>query len=120
MEGSRLVLARLGLAGAEPWINDLLACALTVSALREYEEVRRGEALQLFATLAKRGETSPDERLKRLRWIAAADRLGAETGTLPAKPLLKLVRKQSGPLPAEDLLETFPWLAEWLTPQLSN
>jgi len=120
VEGSRLALARLGLAGVEPWVNDLLACALTVSALREYEAVRRGEALQLFATLAKRGETSPDQRLSRLRWIAAAERIGVETGKLPAKSLLKLVRKQSGPLPAAVLLESFPWLEEWLISHRSN
>ena len=34
VEGARLVLARLGLVGAEPWIDDLLACALPVSAMR--------------------------------------------------------------------------------------
>jgi hypothetical protein len=120
VEGSRLVLARLGLSGVEPWVNDLLACALTVSALQEYEAVRRAETHQLFAALAKRGETYPDERLKRLRWIAAAERIGVETGRLPAKPLLKLARKQSGPLPAAVLLESFPWLAEWLISQQSN
>ncbi len=120
VEGSRLVLSRLGLAGAEPWINDLLACAMTVSALVEYEPVRRAESLQLFAALAKRGETSSDERLKRLKWIQAADRIGSESGRFPAKPLLKLVRKQPGPLAAEKLLEHYPWLAEWLIPHRSN
>lgn len=111
VEGSRLVLARLGLVGVEPWVDDLLACAMTVSALRQYEAVRRAETQRVFALLAKKGATSRDERLQRLRWIAVAERIGAETGNAPAKPLLKLARK--GPLAAAVLFERFPWLAEW-------
>lgn len=114
VEGSRLVLARLGLVGAERWIDDLLACALQVSAMEEYESLRRGEALRLFAALARQGETSGDERLLRLRWIAAAGRIGAETGKRPAGPLLKMLRKKREPLTADRLLTRFPWLAEYL------
>ena len=114
VEGSRLVLAKLGLVGGEPWIDDLLACSLPVSAMSRYEATRRAEALHLYAALARRGEASGDERLRRLKWIAAADRIGGETGNLPAKPLLKMVRKERQPLTTDRLLERFPWLVEYL------
>ena len=120
VEGSRLILARLGLVGGEPWIDDLLACALTLSALRDHEPERRAEAHQLFGELASRGEVSADERLRRLRWVAAADRIGSETGKLPAKPLLKMVRKRAEPLAADRLLERFPWLVDYRLAQRAN
>ncbi len=120
VEASRLVLARLGLVGDQPWVDDLLACALTVSALQEYEAIRRSETHHLFTVLAERGETSPDERLQRLRWVAAAERIATETGKLPAKPLLKMATKSKDRLAAETVLERYPWLREWLLVHRSN
>lgn len=113
VEASRIVLSRLGLSGSEPWVDDLLACALAISALRRNEPGRWAEVRQLYSLLAARPEALRDERLGRLRFVAAAERIGAESGKLPAKPLLKMAAKSRGPLPAEDLLQRYPWLAEW-------
>lgn len=113
VEASRIVLARLGLSGSEPWVSDLLACALSISASQRYEPGRWAEVRMLHQRLAVRPEAARDERLERLRWVAAAERIGAETGKLPARPLLKMARKSKGRLSAAKLLERFPWLAEW-------
>lgn len=111
VEASRIVLAKLGFSGSEPWVSDLLACALAVSAARRNEPERWAEVRQIHARLAARGEAAGDERLARLRCIDVAVRIGGETGKMPAKPLLKMARKSKGPLAAERLLERFPWLA---------
>lgn len=113
VEASRIVLSRLGLTGAEPWIDDLLACALAVTALRRHQPERWAEARQIHARLAARPEAARDERLGRLRLVAAAERVGGETGKLPFKPLLKMAAGKRGPLTAERLLERHPYLAEW-------
>lgn len=113
VEAARLVLARLGLTGSEPWIDDLLACALAVSAIRRNEPARWPEARHLFASLAASPHAAGDERLRRLRFAAAAERIGDEAGKPPARPLLKLARKQKGRLPASVLLERYPWLGPW-------
>ena len=120
VEASRIVLSKLGLTGSEPWVDDLLACALATSALRRIAPGRWAEVRQFHARLAARPEAARDERLSRLRFVAAAERIGAETGKLPAGPLLKMARKSKGPLAAERLLERHPWLAEWLLAPLSN
>lgn len=120
VEASRIVLAKLGISGDEPWIDDLLACALAVSAVQRNEPSRWAEVRQFHQRLAARPEAARDERLRRLRFIAAAERIGSETGKLPTKPLLKMATKSKGPLAAEKLLEHYPWLAEWLIPHRSN
>ena len=120
VEASRIVLSKLGFAGSERWVDDLLACALAVSALRRAEPSRWPEVRQIHARLAARQEAAGDERLARLRYVAAAERIGAETGKMPAGPLLKMAGKGRGPLAAERLLERFPWLAEWLAANRSS
>lgn len=120
VEASRIVLAKLGLAGSESWVDDLLACALAVSALQRAEPARWPEVRQIHGLLAAREEASGDERLARLRFVAAVERIGAETGKMPAKPLLKMASKGRGPLAAERLFERFPWLAEWLSANRSG
>ena len=112
VEASRIILAKLGLTGGQPWVDDLLACTLAVSAVMRSEPGRWAEVRQLHTRLAARPEAARDERLRRLRWVAAAERIGSETDKIPTKPLLKLVNKSKGPLAAETLLERFPWLAE--------
>ncbi len=114
VEASRIVLAKLGLAGSERWVDDLLACALAITALQRAEPARWPEVRQIHALLAARQRASGDERLARLRFVAAAERIGAETGKMPARPLLKMAAKRRGPLAAAELIERFPWLAEWL------
>jgi hypothetical protein len=111
VEASRIVLAKLGLSGSEPWVDDLLACALAVSATQRHEPGRRAEVRQVHSRLAARPEAARDERLSRLRFIAAAERIGVESGKLPARPLLKMAAKSRAPLAAEELLARYPWLA---------
>lgn len=113
VEASRIVLSRLGLTGSEPWVDDLLACALAISAQRRHDPGRWAEVRQLFARLAARPEAARDPRLARLRFVTAAERIGAQVGKLPAAPLLKMAGKSRGPLAADKLLERFPWLSEW-------
>ncbi len=113
VEAGRIVLSRLGLTGGEPWVDDLLACALAVTALQRNEPGRWAEVRQIHAALAARPEAARDERFRRLRFVAAADRLGRETGKLPFRPLLKMATKKKVPLTAARLLERYPWLAEW-------
>ncbi len=113
VEASRIVLARLGLSGSEPWVGDLLACALAVAATRRHEPNRWAEVRQLHLRLAARPEAARDERLGRLRFVAAAERIGGAKGKPAAKPLLKMARKSQGPLAAEAVLERYPWLAQW-------
>ncbi len=120
VEASRIVLSKLGLTGSEPWIDDLLACALAVSASRRGAPGRWPQVHQFYTRLAERPEAFRDERFGRLRFVAAVERIGAETGKLPAKPLLKMTAKSSGRLAAEKLLERFPWLGEWLMGNRSN
>jgi hypothetical protein len=120
VEASRIVLSKLGLTGSEPWVDDLLACALAVSALRRSDPDRWAEVRQFHSRLAARPEASGDERLSRLRFVAAAERISAESGKLPAKPLLKMATKSKGPLAAEKLLEHYPWLAEWVMQRRAN
>lgn len=116
VEAARLVLARLGLTGSEPWVDDLLACALAVSAIQRHEPARWPEARHLFASLAAAPDAATDERLWRLRLAAAAERIGAEAGKQPVRPLFKLARKGRGPLAAATLLERYPWLRAWAAP----
>ena len=120
VEASRIILARLGLSGSEPWVDDLLACALAVAATRRNEPGRWAEVRQVHARLAARPEAADDERLGRLRFIAAVERIGAEKGKSPAKLLLKMAAKSKGPLPAETVLERYPWLVEWPLARRSN
>jgi hypothetical protein len=117
VEAGRIVLSKLGLTGSDPWVDDLLACALAVSAVRRHEPGRWAEVRQFHARLAARPEATRDERLSRLRFVDAADRIGVESGKMPAKPLLKMASGSRGPLAAARLLERYPWLAQWLTPQ---
>ena len=120
VEASRILLSKLGLTGSEPWVDDLLACTVAASALMRNEPGRWAEVRQLHARLAARPEAARDERLGRLRWIAAVERIGAETGKIPSKPLLKLANKRKAPLDAGLLLERFPWLAETLVAEPAN
>ena len=120
VEASRIVLAKLGLSGTEPWVDDLLACALAVAAIKRHEPGRWAEVRQVHGRLAARPEAAGDARLGRLRFVAAAERIGGEKGKSPAKPLLKMANKNKGPLAAERVLERYPWLAEWLVAQRSN
>jgi hypothetical protein len=115
VEASRIVLSRLGIVGNEPWMNDLMACVLAVSAVQRSEPGRWAEVRQFHSRLAVRPEAAGDQRLARLRFIAAAERIGSESGSLPSKPLFKMARKAKGPLPPEHLLERYPWLAELRT-----
>ncbi len=112
VEASRLILARLGLVAGEPWADDLLACSLVVSTLQRHEAVRWPELRFLISGLVQRAEAADEERLWRLRFVAAAERVGAESGKLPAKPLLKLVRKGDGSAVGR-LVERYPWLRSW-------
>lgn len=113
VEGARLVLAGVGTTGAEPWIDDLLASALAVSAVQRYEPSRWPEVRRLFDSLARSESAAGDERLRRLRYAVAAERIAAESGKLAARPLLKLARKQGGRLAAATLIERYPWLRAW-------
>ena len=117
VEASRIVLSKLGLAGSEPWVDDLLACALAVSAVQRNEPGRWAEVRQVHSLLTALPEASRDERLGRLRFVAAAERIGAESGKQPAKPLLKMATRSRGPLAAKTLRERYPWLAEWAAPR---
>ena len=58
VEASRIVLSKLGLTGSEPWVDDLLACALAVSALRRSDPGRWAEVRQFHSRLAARPEAS--------------------------------------------------------------
>ena len=120
VEASRIILAKLGLTGDQPWVDDLLACTLAVSAVMRGEPGRWAEVRQLHTRLAARPEAARDERLRRLRWVAAAERIGAEKGKIPSRPLFKLANKSKGPLAAERLLERYPWLAETLAANRAN
>ena len=120
VEASRIILAKLGLTGSRPWVDDLLACTLAVSAVMRGEPGRWAEVRQLHNRLAARPEAARDERLRRLRWVAAAERIGAETDKIPSKPLFKLANKSKGPLAAAKLIERYPWLAEMLAADRAN
>jgi hypothetical protein len=120
VEASRIVLSRLGLAGGAPWVDDRLACALAISAQRRHDPDRWAEVRQLHTRLASRAEALRDERLSRLRFVAAAERIGMEGDKPPAKPLLKMAAKSGGRLAAATLHQRYPWLVEWVSPAVPD
>ncbi|MFQ5350659.1 MAG: hypothetical protein ACE5EG_09480 [Thermoanaerobaculia bacterium] len=74
VEASRIILSRLGLSGSERWVDDLLACALALSASRRYEPARWAELRQFHARLAAHPEAARDERPSAARRRRRADR----------------------------------------------
>ncbi len=111
LAASRLLLAAEGISGDRPWVDDLLASALAVSALQRHEKARWPEIRLLFESLARPLDAALAERLRGAPLVGAAERIAAETGDPPARHLLKLARKSGGRLESATLLERYPWLA---------
>lgn len=126
IEAARTLLALARLRGETPWVHQVMAHLLALSAFERYERARLDEIGRFFSDLGRQvSETPALERytegldLATLLWFesrfhAGARRVLDDGKKNEAKVVLKLARKNGGVLRRAALLERYPALADWL------
>ncbi len=128
VEVARGLLETSGFYGDEPWVDDLLAQLVALSASQAYERLQMPQIARFWLALSQQGggpgarplsarrkATTPAEELwYQAQFYEGAQIIAEAEGKAAPKKILKPAKKGNGRISGRDLLGRYPALGAWL------